>query len=216
MVAATASNGQEIGTPQRRLRGAERRRRIEEAAVRVFAERGYEATNVVDLANAAGVTRTVLYDHFTSKKELYLAVVTEQNRAMLDAVAAAMTGSGEPRTRMRATVLGYLEFTRDHPWASRLLVAPPPSGDPEIDATVAHHERTRYDAVAAMLAEDLDRTGAQLDALGASQVAAMAAAGVDALTRWRELHPEARLEDIADLAVRLLWGGMTRLGQRPE
>lgn len=216
MVAASASQGQGLRAPQRRLRGAQRRRRIEDAAVRVFAERGYDATTVVDLATAAGVTRTVLYDHFTSKKELYLAVVDEQNRAMLDAVTAAITGAGEPRARMRATVLGYLEFTRDHPWASRLLVAPPPSGDPEIDATVAQRERTRYDAVAAMLAEDLGRAGARLDALAASQVAAMAAAGVDALTRWRELHPEAQLEDIADLAVRLLWGGMTRLGQRPE
>lgn len=182
----------------------------------MFATRGYEATSVADLAAAAGVTRTVLYDHYSSKKELYLAVVDQQNRAMVGTVAEAITGTGDPRARMRATVLSYLGFTRAHPWAAGLLVSPPPSGDPEIDAAVAQHERARYDAVAALLADDLERAGARLDGLAASQVAAMTAAGVDALSRWSQLHPEAALEDVADLAVRLLWGGMTRLGQKVD
>ena len=59
-------------TVRRRLSGPARRQRIEAAAVEVFAERGYDATSVGEIATAAGVTRTVLYDHFRSKRELYL------------------------------------------------------------------------------------------------------------------------------------------------
>ncbi|WP_377323385.1 TetR/AcrR family transcriptional regulator [Pimelobacter simplex] len=115
---------------RRRLTAPARRERIEAAAVEVFAGRGYDAASVGAIAAAAGVSRTVLYDHFRDKRALYLHVLGTENAAMLAEVGAGITGAGAGRARMRATVAAYLSFAQQRPAARRLLVDPVPHRRP--------------------------------------------------------------------------------------
>lgn len=201
------------GAPRRRLSGNERRLRIEAAALTAFAHKGYDATSLGEIAAAAGVTRTVMYDHFPAKRELYLHVLKTQQRLMMDAIAGGITSSGEPRDRVRATLAAYLSFTRAHPAARRLLIDPIPPGDPALDATVRGYVQDRTDAIGALLATDLAKAGVALTPTTVPIVVALVSGASDGLAQWWALHPEAPCDDVVDAAVRLLWNGLARAGE---
>lgn len=199
-------------TVRRRMSAPARRQRIETAAIEVFAERGYDAAALGEIATAAGVTRTVLYDHFRSKRELYLQVLDSQNAAMLAEVGAGITSAGGGPERLRSTVAAYLSFARQRPSARRLLVDPIPTGDTELDQVLAAYRTARTHAVTAMLAPDLARSGVTVGSDESAVVVELLITGVDGVARWWQEHPAASLEDVTDIAARLLWNGLPRIG----
>ena len=83
------------------------------------------------IAERAGITRAVLYDHFDSKQALYLALLEERNAAFLSHVGARITGSGDPRERMRETIDTVFAFAEQEPASWRLLFGGDVSGDDE-------------------------------------------------------------------------------------
>lgn len=197
---------------RRRLSAAERRQRIESAAVAVFAERGYDATTLGEVATAAGVTRSVLYDHFRDKRRLYLHVLSSENTAMLARVADGITAGGAARDRMRATIAAYLAYTRDRPLGRRLLVDPVPSGDAELDQVIRGYRDARAQVVASLLAPDLARAGIAVGSAAAPVVVELLISGVDGVAHWWADHPEASHDEVVDSVVRLLWQGLPRFG----
>ncbi|KRA37471.1 MULTISPECIES: TetR/AcrR family transcriptional regulator [unclassified Nocardioides] len=203
-------------TVRRRLSAPARRERVEAAAVEVFAERGYDATTLGDIARAAGVSRTVLYDHFRSKRDLYLHVLGTQNGAMLAEVGAGITGAGPGQDRLRSTIAAYLSFAHQRPAARRLLVDPIPPGDPDLEQVLGAIRASRAQAVAAMLAPDLARSGVQAGSTDAAVVVELLITGIDGAARWWREHPGTSLEEVTDIAARLLWNGLPRMGVRPR
>lgn len=200
---------------RRRMSAPARRERIEAAAIEVFAERGYDATTLGDIAGAAGVTRTVLYDHFRSKRELYLHVLGTQNTAMLAEVGSGITGSGPGRERLRSTIAAYLSFAHHRPAARRLLVDPIPPGDPDLEQVLDAIRTARTQAVAAMLAPDLALSGVPAGSTDAAVVVELLITGTDGAARWWRGHPEATLDEVTDIVARLLWNGLPRMGAGP-
>ena len=199
----------ETGTPpRRRLPAAERRQRIESAAVEVFAERGYDAATLAEVASAAGIARSVLYDHFPDKRRLYLHVLSTENTAMLAQVADGITGAGDGRDRMRATIAAYLGYARDRPAGRRLLVDPVPSGDAELDQVIRGYRDARAQVVTTLLAPDLARAG--ITAVAVPAVVELLIAGVDGVARWWADHPETGQDEVVDSVLRLLWQGLPR------
>ncbi|MBU2696732.1 TetR/AcrR family transcriptional regulator [Pimelobacter sp. 30-1] len=199
------------GSVRRRLTASARRERIEAAAVEVFAERGYDAASVGEIAAAAGVSRTVLYDHFRDKRALYLHVLGTENAAMLAEVGSGITGAGAGRARMRATVAAYLSFAQQRPAARRLLVDPIPTGDPGLDQAVHAFRTARTQAVATMLGPDLARAGLAAGTTPAAVVVELLITGVDGVARWWQEHPDASLDEVTDVAAQLLWNGLPRV-----
>lgn len=202
-----------VNTPRRRLRGAERRARVEEAALVSFAHRGYDATSYGEIAAAAGVTRTVLYDHFPTKRALFLHVLATQHALMMSAIASGITSEGGPRDRVRATIAAYLEFTRAHPATRRLLLDPVPSGDPELDQVVRGYLDARAEAISTLLSADLARAGVDLASTSLPVIVAVVSGASDGLAQWWALHPKVALDEVVDAAVRLLWNGLPRAGE---
>lgn len=203
-----------VNRPRRRLRGAERRRRIEDAAVAAFAHRGYDATSLGEIASAAGVTRTVMYDHFPTKRALFLEVLATQHALMMREIARGITSEGEPRDRVRATLASYLRFTRDHPAARRLLLDPIPSGDPELDAVVRGYLEDRSDTISALLSADLARVGVDLASTSIPVLVAVVSGASDGLAQWWARHPETPFDEVVDAATRVLWNGLPRVGDQ--
>ena len=207
-----SSPGVSVNQPRRRLRGAERRRRVEAAAVVAFANRGYDATSLGEIASAAGVTRTVMYDHFPTKRALFLQVLASQHELMLTEIARGITSEDGPRDRVRATLAAYLEFTREHPATRRLLLDPIPSGDPELDQVVRGYLDDRADAISGLLSADLAGAGVDLGSTSLPVIVAVVSGAADGLAQWWALHPDTPFDDVVDAATRLLWNGLPRAG----
>ena len=112
---------------------AEVRRRLENAAADLFAQKGYARTTVDDIVDAAGVTKPALYRHFESKKHLHMALL-ERHRHELAAAAldAGFDASGSVETQLGAMLDAWFGYVEQHPYA--WLLFRDTTGDPEVQA----------------------------------------------------------------------------------
>lgn len=144
---------------------AELRTRIEDAAARLFAAHGYEATTVDEIVDEAGVSKPALYRFFESKKHLYLALL-ERNRDELAAAGlAAVDVDGDPAEWLPATTDAWFAFVETHPFTYRLLRDS--TADADIQALRTELQRRQRAADVALLREFApDIPEAQLEPLG--------------------------------------------------
>src|SRR5438067_762673 len=104
-----------------RLPRHERRRQLLDAALEVFVSQGYHAAAMDDIAERAGVSKPVLYQHFPGKLELYLALLDESVGTLLDTVRDALRSNADPKQRVAATFGGYFEYVGGKGQAYRLV-----------------------------------------------------------------------------------------------
>jgi len=189
-----------------------RRARIEDAGLEAFASRGYEATSVGEIARAAGVTRTVLYDHFPSKQALYLSLLERESAQLLDHVAMRILAEGSQEERMRNTIDAYLSFVETHPLAWQMLTREG-AGDPEIAAAEDTMRAHSAQAVRTLLSADLLAAGVDPASERAEVLIELAASAVEGVARWAHDHPSMPREQLVDSAMELLWDGLGGLFQ---
>ncbi len=139
--------------PRARLTAAQRRRLIEDAAARLFAQRGYTATTVEDIVGEAGVSKPMLYRHFESKRELHMKLL-ERRR---DELAAAplerfLQGGGSPAERLPAMIDAWFAHVEEHPDTSRLLFQDV-TGDLEVQMLQRELRRRQRAADVALMRE---------------------------------------------------------------
>src|SRR5580704_14040742 len=121
-----------------RLPAPRRRRQLLDVALDVFASRGYHESSMDDVAEAAGVTKPVLYQHFGSKRDLYLEILRDVGSKLMEAVVQATMTADSPRQQVEAGFGAYFTFVGEHVNAFRLLFA---SGRQADDDFVAVTER---------------------------------------------------------------------------
>ncbi len=132
-----------------RLPAAERRSQLLEVATRVFARDGYHATSMNDVAEAAGVTKPVLYQHFASKRDLFVELLTEIGSELQDTIAKATADASGPRQQIEHGFRAYFRYVDDHPDSYRVLFGSGSRRDPEF----ASFTRAVEESIAAMIAE---------------------------------------------------------------
>src|ERR1700735_3256668 len=91
----------------RRLTAGQRRQQLIAVALELFARRGYRATTMDDIAEAAGVTKPLVYQHFSSKRALYLELVDSIAQELLIAVRSAVTQAKGPRQQVEMGFSAY-------------------------------------------------------------------------------------------------------------
>ena len=109
-------------SPTRRLPAPERRRQILAAAREVFGRDDPEAPSVDDLAAAAGISKPILYRHFSGKRELYLAVLEDHLADLIRRLWVGLSASADPRERLRGALQAYFQFVDERPDGYRMLV----------------------------------------------------------------------------------------------
>lgn len=137
-----------------RLPAPRRRRQLLAVALRVFAERGYHPTSMNDLAEAAGVTKPVLYQHFRSKRALYLELLEDVGGGLRDAIDKATSEAGTPREQVRAGFRAYFEFVAKQHLAFQLLFGGGARRDEEFADAVRTVEVSIADSIAALIVVD--------------------------------------------------------------
>jgi AcrR family transcriptional regulator len=194
-------------TPRTRLRGSQRRELIVGAATAEFAQRGYEAASVGRIATAAGVTRTVLYDHFPSKHTLFVEVLGFEQKAMLRYLSAALGSAGSTEDRWRAAFDAFFAFVEEQPLGWRLLF---PSNPPLDVKAAEEYRRVRAESnhvLASLLADDARHAGLEPDSIRARAVFAIHRDALTAAARWWQSHPQVTRAEIVDSAMAALWTG---------
>src|SRR5476649_860911 len=109
------------GRPRVRMTGRERREQLLDVGRTLFAERGFEATSVEEIAAKAGVSKPVVYEHFGGKEGLYAVVVDREMQRLLDGVTGALTG-GHPRELLEQAAFALLDYIDTHADGFRILV----------------------------------------------------------------------------------------------
>jgi AcrR family transcriptional regulator len=195
---------------RRRIRAPQRRARIVAAALEAFGAMGYDGTGLERIAETAGVTRAVLYDHFASKKALYLDVLAEQSGVFLGHVGASITGEGSPEQRMRTTMDAVLSYAERYPHAWRLLFGPVRCGDAEIVAAHDTSHATRVEVVAGLLGPDARQIGVDPDSVQMRIMVEMLIAAIRGAVDWWQDHRTTPRADLLDVGMALLWRGLGR------
>jgi AcrR family transcriptional regulator len=184
-------------------RGA-RRVQLLRAAQDVFVAQGFHAAAMDDIADRAGVSKPVLYQHFPGKRELYLALLEEHVFELADRVAEAMGQTDDNRTRVDSTVGAYYDFIDAEGEAFRLVFESDLRNDPQVRQRV---ERVEQGCIAAVTDTIISDTGFDPDQAQLLASGLVGAAGQSAqfwLANGRRTpKPEAEA-----LVAALIWRGI--------
>src|SRR5438874_13507136 len=107
---------------KRRMRGPERRAQLLVVARRVFGRAGFHGVSMDEVAKEAGVTKPILYDHFNSKEELYVALLDVDADALEDRVRSALQAPTGNRERIRQAFQAYFDFVDEHAGGCRPFI----------------------------------------------------------------------------------------------
>src|SRR6266566_2413144 len=155
---------------RRRMRGPERRAQLLDVARRVFGTSGFHAVSMEAVAKEAGVTKPILYDHFPSKKELYLALLDADLAVLHDEVNKALNSPIGNRERIRASFQAYFDFVDEHAEGFRLLMQETVGAEDEFRLRVAQVRDQILEEVSDLIVREsqgkLDREQAETVALG--------------------------------------------------
>lgn len=192
---------------------AERERAILEAAERVFARRGYEATKMTDVASEAGLGKATLYDSFADKESLFFAVLDRMVAAHMRAVhgrlgevkggavarlAALIRAAAEDLDRAPAQAALWIEL-----WAASVR--------PDLSPAFQAHQRVVLHGFRALVGEILregQRSGEIRPELGPDALAAAVVSSLEGMLLQRHLEPALDIRAVADALADALTGGL--------
>ncbi len=188
-----------------RLPRDERRAQLLSAALEVFTAAGYHQAAMDEIADRAKVSKPVLYQHFPSKLDLYLAVLDLHIDSLVFDLQKAIASTSDNGDRVKATVDAYFDFINDEGEAFRLLFESDMSVEPQVRERL---NRMTYDCAAAVSAV------ISLDTGLAKEASMMLAVGLIGTTQtaarhWLERDGKINREVAGELVSNLLWRGIS-------
>ncbi|MHB8220630.1 MAG: TetR/AcrR family transcriptional regulator [Acidimicrobiales bacterium] len=138
----------------RRLTADERRRQLFTVALNLFAERGFRSTTMDDIAEVAGVTKPLVYQHFSSKRALYLELVDSVAKELVAAIGEAVAHAPGPRQQVEMGFAAYFDMVVTHEAAFRLLYGR--NYDDELGEALRRVEDAIAAAIEPLIAAGLD------------------------------------------------------------
>jgi AcrR family transcriptional regulator len=189
-----------VTTKPKRIAGDERREMIALAAGRLFAVNGYASTRMEDVAAAAHVTKPMVYRHFDSKKDLYLALLARHEDDLptfLEGVDLSSPGSGDELIRELLEI--WLDYVRanSHAWG---MLFRDTSGDEEIQAFRLRVSRTARRVLAGFIAA---RAGPRIPPEQVEPTAELITSGLAGLAMWWIDRPHVPKAVVVDVAARM-------------
>src|SRR3954462_4523603 len=107
--------------PRKRLSAIDRRAAILDSALEVFSKRGYNGASIDEIAQAAGISKALIYEHFPSKRDLHVSLLEAEVQVVFARLAAS-AGTGEPgEVRLRKGVDAFLQWVEERGDAFRML-----------------------------------------------------------------------------------------------
>lgn len=206
-----SSNHGKLGAKSR-MTAASRREQLIGIARKLFAEKGYEAVSVEEIALSAGVTKPVIYEHFGGKDGVYAVIVDRELNRLIDLVSAAFDGGGARKVVQHAAeaFFQYIEESED---GFRILVRDAPSTIDE--SRYAGLIRDFAAQAETLLAVELTKNGFDK---GTAPLYAHALVGMVSLTGqwWLDAPKRPSREVVVAHLVNLSWNGLRNLEPKPN
>ncbi len=131
-----------------------RRHQLLDAALEVFVAQGYHAAAMDDIADHAGVSKPVLYQHFPGKLDLYVALLDNACDQVVEGVRKALASTDDNSERVAATTQAFYTYVADAGGAFRLVFESDLTGEPAVRERVDRVTRRCADAIAEVISDD--------------------------------------------------------------
>jgi AcrR family transcriptional regulator len=200
-----------VGT---RLPKPARRRQLLGAAQEVFVAQGYHAAAMDEIAERAGVSKPVLYQHFPGKLELYLALLDESAQALTETVRKALASTSDNKQRVSATFTAFFDFVASTGQAFRLVFESDLRNEPAVRARLDATMQDCAEMVSAIIREDAGVGDQEAHLLGMGLVGMAHVSATYWLTTERAIPKDAAEQLIARLAWRGI-SGWPHTGEHP-
>jgi AcrR family transcriptional regulator len=198
--------------PRKRMTAEARREVIEQAALAVFAERGYHGASVDEIARRSGVTPPVVYDHFASKLDLHKRLLERTRDELLEMWREHLAGDEPAEERIPRALDAWASYVQEHPYAPRMFFHET-TGDPEIQAIHAEVQAQARVALGAILGREpgAEKVAGSADEEALEMAAEVMRAGLTGLAIWWNEHPDVPRERIVATAINAIWIGFERV-----
>jgi AcrR family transcriptional regulator len=192
------------------MTGTQRRQQLIEIARTLFAERGYDATSIEEIAQRANVSKPVVYEHFGGKEGLYAVVVDREMSTVIEMISSALT-QNRSRVRVERVALALLTYVEEQTDGFRILVR-----DQRVTAAEGTYSSLLNEAIGQVghiLAGDFARRG--LDPTLAPLYAQALVGMISTTATWWLDERFPPKEVVAAHLVNLCWNGLTNLEADP-
>ncbi|MBT8227141.1 MAG: TetR/AcrR family transcriptional regulator [Dactylosporangium sp.] len=192
------------------MSSAQRREQLILIGRQLFAERGFDATSIEEIAARAKVSKPVVYEHFGGKEGLYAVVVDREVRSLLDRITTALTG-GHPHELLEQAALALLDYIEEETDGFRVLVREAPMMS----------SRGSFSSVLNDIAHQVEHIlGAEFKARSydpkLAELYSQALVGMVALAgQWWLEARKPRKDTVAAHLVNLAWNGLSHLEAKP-
>jgi AcrR family transcriptional regulator len=198
------------GKRRRRLSAEQRRESILEAANLVFGQRGYDTVRIDDVATQAGISKALIYEHFTSKHELYSELMNRAALEMLDRIVSAGSQPAvEGVRRLEVGAQAGFSFVTEKPEAFQMFVRD--VTDPEVAQQQAALRRGAVASMVGLMEMEPPSTREGLERRNLEQIAEMVVGGFYALGDWWLRNREAEVSELISMMINFMWLGLGRM-----
>lgn len=193
-----------------RMTGQERRAQLLDVGRTLFAERGFEAASIEEIAKRAKITKPVVYEHFSGKEGLYAVIVDREVRTLIDRITASLDAD-HPRVLLSQAATAFLTYIEDEPEGFRILVRDSPVTSTY--GTLASVIGDIASQVEFILARQFGDRGYDVKLAG---LYSQALVGMVALVgQWWLDEGKPKRDEVAAHLVNLAWNGLRGLERDP-
>ena len=196
--------------PRRRMPAPLRREAILAAAEEVFARSGYHGAALDDIAQAAGISKALIYEHFASKRELHASLVNAHVEEIFQRLQASAATDRPGEERLRGGIDAFLSFVEEHREAWRALFRD--AADPEVGDVIDRVQAQATAVIAALISADPDAPHEGEQAI--EMHAALLSGAVQSLANWWHDHQDVPRASLVNRAMDFCWVGLDRLRVR--
>jgi AcrR family transcriptional regulator len=194
------------------MTGKERREQLLDVSRALFAEKGFEATSIEEIAHRASVSKPVVYEHFGGKEGIYAVVVDREMQRLMDQIITALDDGSHPRELLEQAACALLDYIEGSTDGFRILVRDSPVASSS--GTFSSLLNDIASQVEHILARHFAKQGydRKLAALYAQ-----ALVGMVALTgQWWLEARKPKKDEVAGHLVNLAWNGLSALEHEPK
>ena len=194
-----------------RMSGTERREQLLDVGRKLFAEKGFEAVSVEEIASKANVSKPVVYEHFGGKEGLYAVVVDREMNHLLGSISDALSGES-PRALLEQAGLALFEYIDEYPDGFRILVRDTP-------ATQTHGTFASLIVDVAAQVEHLlanEFAAHKMDKKLAKMYSQMLVGMVALTGQWWLDVKKPKKEEVVAHMVNLAWNGLAHIEPKPK
>lgn len=184
---------------------SERRTQIMISGLEVFAEKGFHLASMDDIAERAGVSKPILYQHFSSKQDFYLGVLDERVDYLVQHITESIDAAVGNKNRLEAAIGCYFKLVDEADHGFRLIF--------ESDFTMNNEVRARVEDVVSQVSrvvgtEVANQTG---KSIGEANILAGGLCGMAqaAAWRWLRLGRPIAMEEAISQTLELAWNGLS-------